>query len=265
MIVNKQFSQDIEGCIKQTHINVYQHYHELGHVSNVLNVGSGVACFLGNESFLSQVIAWGFNADINIICEQLQLIEDFYMKNNFFNVNIELSPLCGSNIAELLSKKGYKITEFNNISYMKLDNYYTNDEAKNIFIVEKKNLAIWAERIAIGFGHPAAASQFNMYANSKDVIPFCYLIDDEIAAGGTIAIHGKICDLGVTSTMPQYRGKGLQKSLLQARLAYAKTQGVKTALVTTEPGSISDINVQKTGFKTAYTRIKFSKQLPKKI
>ena len=71
-------------------------------------------------------------------------------------------------------------------------------------------------------------------------------------------MHGDFCDLGVTSTLPAYRGKGLQKQLVKIRLSAAKRQGLSWATVTTEPGSVSDINVQKVGFHCAYTRIKMT-------
>ena len=67
-----------------------------------------------------------------------------------------------------------------------------------------------------------------------------------------------VCDLGVTSTLPAYRGKGLQKKLLFTRLNFAKQHGMALATVTTEPGTISDLNIQKLGFHCAYTRIKMT-------
>ena len=57
MIVNKEFAKQIEICIKQSHINVAQKHAELGLESDILSIGSGAACFLGKDSFLSQVVA----------------------------------------------------------------------------------------------------------------------------------------------------------------------------------------------------------------
>ncbi len=81
---------------------------------------------------------------------------------------------------------------------------------------------------------------------------------EKIVAGATVALHGEVCDLGVTSTIPAYRGKGLQKQLLLTRLNFAKKNGLVLATVTTEPGTISDLNIQKSGFRCAYTRIKMT-------
>lgn len=134
-------------------------------------------------------------------------------------------------------------------------------ESVSIEIVEQEDLPRWAHIVSLGFEHESAAAEFERYAKTESIYPYAARIDGEIAAGGTIAIHGDICDLGVTSTLPEYRGKGLQKYLLQARLAFANKQGATLATVTTEPGSISDLNIQKMGFYCAYTRVKFTKAL----
>ena len=76
-------------------------------------------------------------------------------------------------------------------------------------------------------------------------------------------MHGCVADLGVTSTLPAYRNLGLQKLLLKERLQFAQNNGISLATVTTEPGSISALNVQKIGFHCAYTRIKLTLALIK--
>lgn len=261
MNITKKFSQQIESCIMQTHINVAEIHAQLGFDSQILKVGSGTACYLGQESFLSQVIAWGFDSDINSLHNELKLIEEFYINHNCASVNIELSPFCGNHLVQMLSKAGYRVCELSTISFLELDQYVEieKDIIKYIERTKKADLAYWAKQIATGFDYPDAAWQFELYAKSQNVIPFHYLIGSEIAGGATIAVHGESCDLGVTSIILIYRGQGIQKLLLNARLIYAKQYGAKVAVVTTEPGSISDLNIQKLGFQPAYTRIKLTK------
>jgi GNAT superfamily N-acetyltransferase len=245
----------------QSHINVTQCYQKNDLPVDILAIGGGAACFLGTSSFLSQVIGYGFQTPIDALRLEIKAIEDFYGRNGHHRVDIELCPFVGSGIANIPTKNGYDITEFNNVSYMALDSdvLTKDDEGFQTFIPEDDDLHDFAHAVAQGFECLDAVEQFYLYAKSDGVAPFAAMIGDEIAAGGTIAIHEGVCYLGVTSTKPNYRGRGLQKALVNARLAFAKSQGATLASVTTEPGSISEGNIQKMGFKIAYTRVKLSR------
>ena len=56
------------------------------------------------------------------------------------------------------------------------------------------------------------------------------------------------------------RRRGVQTSLLSARLADAGAAGCDIAVVTTQPGSKSQQNVQRQGFDLLYTRAILGKQ-----
>ena len=56
------------------------------------------------------------------------------------------------------------------------------------------------------------------------------------------------------ATRPSHRRRGVQSSLLAARLARAAEAGCDVAVVTTQPGSKSQQNVQRQGFELLYTR-----------
>ena len=56
------------------------------------------------------------------------------------------------------------------------------------------------------------------------------------------------------ATAPAHRRRGVQTALLSARLADAAAAGCDIAVVTTQPGSKSQQNVQRRGFDLLYTR-----------
>lgn len=258
ILITKELAVKIEGCIKKSH---YQ-YTRSCQKGAVLEVGSGAAFFSGKDSFFSQVIGWGFTSKDEEFSAEIEAIEAFYRQHQHSSVDIELSPLTGRRLAQQLSLRGYLVAEMNNISILDLSVYPADSEGDSeefVQEVSEADLSEWAHRVALGFEYEPAKEQFYLYGKTPGVIPFAAYIDGQLAAGGTIAIHDGICDLGVTSTLPDYRGQGLQKILIKKRLRYALQAGAEIATVTTEPGSISDLNVQKMGFKIAYTRIKFSK------
>jgi len=67
-------------------------------------------------------------------------------------------------------------------------------------------------------------------------------------------LHAGVAQLCGAATVPAYRRRGIQSSLLEARLAAAAAAGSEVAVVTTQPGSKSQQNVQRQGFELVYAR-----------
>jgi GNAT superfamily N-acetyltransferase len=85
-------------------------------------------------------------------------------------------------------------------------------------------------------------------------------VDGVPAGGGMLSIHQEVASLGGAGTLPEFRNRGVQKALLVARLALAAESGCVLAMVATMPGSGSQRNVERQGFRVVYTRTKFLKQ-----
>lgn len=258
MLITRDLTARMEACIKQTHIAVTRQYLH----GKVLEINGGAACFSGFDSFLSQVVGWGFATCPKLFKTELEIIETFYKSLNHSRVDIELCPFVGNKLAVYLSERGYRVSELNSVSVFDLKHQDVKSQSSRAYLireVDDSELDDWSRRVAAGFGYPEAREQFLHYIKADGVTAFAAFDAGNIIAGATIAMHGDVCDLGVTSTLPSYRGKGLQKDLLMARLNYARQHGLFVATVTTEPGTISDLNIQKSGFRTAYTRIKLTK------
>lgn len=255
--ITKDLAAQMEGCIKQTHIEVSKQYEE----GRILEISGGAACFSGFDSYLSQVVGWGFATQPKQFKAEIEHIEHFYKTQGHARVDIELCPFVGNELTVFLSARGYGVSEVNNVSALNLKNYEPVVCALEPFEIREvafAELGEWATRVAQGFGYPEARTQFFRYVQANGVKAFAVYEHELIVAGAVVAMHGAFCDLGVTSTLAAYRGMGLQKKLLHARLNFAKAQGLSWAIVTTEPGTVSDANVQKIGFHCAYTRIKMT-------
>lgn len=246
----------MEACIKESHLAVTKQYAQ----GRILEIKGGAACFSGPDSFLSQVVGWGFCTQPSEFAKEINQIEHFYKSLGHTRVDIELSPFVGNELAVFLSQRGYKLSELSNVSLLDLIPYQPKILVQDLSIREIKpeQFAHWAKQVALGFGYPEAKPQFMNYLRAEGVLAFAAFDQDTVVAGATLAIHGEVCDLGVTSTLAGYRGRGLQKKLLLTRLNRAKEEGLVLATVTTEPGSISDLNIQKVGFVCAYTRMKMT-------
>ena len=67
-------------------------------------------------------------------------------------------------------------------------------------------------------------------------------------------MSGDLVQLSGASTLPAHRRRGVQSALLRARLLDAADSGCTLAVVTTEPASKSQQNVQRAGFTLLYSR-----------
>ena len=71
-----------------------------------------------------------------------------------------------------------------------------------------------------------------------------------------------LAQLTGAATVRAYRRRGVQTALLSTRLADAAAAGCDIAVVTTQPGSKSQQNVQRRGFYLLYTRAVLGKNAP---
>jgi GNAT superfamily N-acetyltransferase len=94
-------------------------------------------------------------------------------------------------------------------------------------------------------------------AARPDTILFSASIERELVGTAGMAVINagdkKIAVLYIDSCLPSARGKGVHKALLLERLRIAKDRGFDMACATAREGSISAKNMEKVGFKKAYS------------
>jgi GNAT superfamily N-acetyltransferase len=83
---------------------------------------------------------------------------------------------------------------------------------------------------------------------------FLATLDGTTAGGGAVRVDDGIAQLAGASTLPAWRRRGVQSTLLDERLRWAAVHGCDLAVVTTLPGSRSQQNVLRRGFERLYTR-----------
>ena len=76
----------------------------------------------------------------------------------------------------------------------------------------------------------------------------------QLAGGASYRISDGVAQLTGAATAPAHRRNGVQTALIAARLADAVVNGCDVAVITTQPGSKSQQNVQRRGFDLLFTR-----------
>jgi hypothetical protein len=91
-------------------------------------------------------------------------------------------------------------------------------------------------------------------AGTKGFVRYLARRGGEPAGGASLRLCDGVAQLCGAATIPTHRRNGVQSSLLSVRLAAAARAGCDVAVVTTQPGSKSQENVQRQGFDLLYTR-----------
>ena len=233
-----------------------------------LPVAGGLASFAGIDSPVTQAFGLGLNGPVTEA--DMQSMEEFY-RSHGSAINIETCPLADPSLLKLLNDRGYRPVEYSNVFARELTDgdaqswpdsaskvgvrRPAENEAESYSIVVMKsffeNAEISPEFLGIFTSCFYAAGAF-FYMAEIDGVP---------AGGGMMSIHQGVASLGGTGTLPDFRNLGAQKALLLARLAEAARLGCDLAMVATSPGSGSQRNVERLGFRVVYTRIKFLRDL----
>jgi hypothetical protein len=96
-------------------------------------------------------------------------------------------------------------------------------------------------------------------AHAEGLPLFLAELDGMPIAAGALGLCDDVARLAGASTIPEGRKRGAQFALPDHRLRYAAAHGCDVALMAALPGSGSQRNAERNGFRIAYTRIKWTR------
>jgi hypothetical protein len=226
------------------------------------------AMFDGVGSPLSQTFGLGLFAAPS--AEQLDRIESFF-RDRGAPIFHEVSPLADPAILGILAQRGYSPVELTSVMFQSLTNPVTPRSAgiEPALVVRKLDRGeehVWAETAARGWSETPEAAAFmrefgTVSATSTGTTCFVAEWEGQPIAAAALGIHDRVALLAGASTDPPFRGRGAQNALLATRLRYAISAGCDLAMMGALPGSASQRNAERQGFRIAYTRIKWGQRL----
>lgn len=229
-----------------------------------IEVAGVYAMFDAVDSPTTQTFGLGLFDEITDV--EMDNIEAFF-KERDAPVFHEVSPLADSTIFSILNNRGYQPIEFTNVMYQEItsSNSFVPPQNPQIKtrIINKNEVDLFAETSTKGWidEMPEYAEQMLEFsrigASADGAIPFIAELNSEPMATGTLYIYDDAAILAGASTIPEQRKKGAQTALHEARLNYALKNGCTIAIMDALPGSQSQRNAEKNGFRIAYTRTKW--------
>ncbi|MBV6430068.1 MAG: hypothetical protein IANPNBLG_00171 [Bryobacteraceae bacterium] len=230
-----------------------------------IEVAGAYAMFDGPDSPCTQTFALGlFEMPLP---EDMDRIESFFEERGAA-VFHEVSPLADRRILSLMTARGYSPFELSNVLCLPLEEeiLLAPDKSVSVCLVEDGEREIWARAAAEGWSDHAEVSGLlpgvmRVMCARRDNFTFLARIEGHPVAAASLAIHERVALLAGASTIPEWRRRGAQLALLEARLSHARQSGCDVAMIAAEPGSATQRNVERLGFRLAYTRIKWGREL----
>ena len=230
-----------------------------------IEVAGAFAMFDGPASPITQTFGLG-TFQLPTIAE-LETIESFYATRGA-PVFHEISPLADPALVPMLSGRGYQPFEFTSVMYRPIGptaarNGGATAGRVDVRLIGESEAEVFARTSAEGwreFGHADFMyAMQRVYAASEGIRLFLAEVDGRPIATASLMLCDGVAHLAGASTIPDGRKRGAQNALLDGRLQYAAAHGCDVALMGALPGSGSQRNAERHGFRIAYTRIKWKR------
>ena len=227
-----------------------------------VEVAGAYAMFDGPESPITQTFGLGLFDEVS--GAELSRLEQFFRGRGAPVCN-EVSPLVDASVPALLGERGYRPVEFTNVLFRPAAGGVraaARDESIRVRAVGEGAHELYARTAARGWGEFAEVAGLMhdlalVGAKRPGGMSFLAESGGEPIATGALSMDGGVALLSGASTVPEGRRRGAQLALLEARLRAAAERGCDLAMMCALPGSASQRNAERQGFRVAYTRVKW--------
>ena len=226
----------------------------------------GAVVYCGPDSPFNKLIGAGFGEGLD---EPALAAAERACADRSSAIRAEVSSLADPAIAAALSARGYVLVGFEDVLGRRLDGGLPAPvPGVTVADVAHDALDSWIHVVVTGFmspdtqGVPSSESPprealeplFLDMADAPGYRHFVARMDGVDVGGGSMRVDQGLAQLCGAATLPEYRRRGVQTTLLADRLRWAAEHGCDLAVVTTLPGSKSQENVVRRGFERLYTR-----------
>ena len=228
-----------------------------------IEVAGAYAMYDGVASPLTQTFGLGLFETITRA--EIELIEEFFRERGA-PIFHEVSPLADITLLALLNERGYQPIEFTSVMFRPIRRGKNLSPPRNervqVRLIRDDEHELWAQTAARGWSEFTELADLmlefaQVSAHRSDALSFLAELDGHPIATGSMSICDGVALLAGACTIPEARKQGAQLALLDSRLRHAAEQGCDVAMMCAQPGSASQRNAERHGFRIAYTRIKW--------
>jgi GNAT superfamily N-acetyltransferase len=220
-----------------------------------LSLGGGFAHTQGDGHPLNQALGL-----VDPITEtELTAVEDFLGAPTV----LELSPGADPALWPLLARRGYRLHQFQQVLIRHLPGDAIAEPGPEVRTAAVGEAEIFSRIVAGGFMERDdwrdLEPPFAMSLEAPEAWSFLAFVEGAPAGGGMLGSVEGVALLSGDGVLPRFRGRGLQKALILARLRFALGQGCDTACASTLPGTASQSAYEACGFRVAYPKVEMAR------
>jgi GNAT superfamily N-acetyltransferase len=179
------------------------------------------------------------------------------------NFRFEITPASlNSKLASQLHKLGFCQMSFNTAVYGQpsLETGISPRDEISVREIHPDEVDLFLDLYQDGFGLPRlntderrAVRAWLEHAKSNLYLCLAYM-DKQPAGVGILYMQDAIGLLADAATLPEFRGRGCQTAMIQHRIAHAAERDCDLLTSFVEFGSVSHLNLERSGLRVAYTK-----------
>jgi GNAT superfamily N-acetyltransferase len=229
-----------------------------------LDVAGGVALWLGEGSPVNRAAGQGMAGLVSD--GELERLEAFYHARGADAIT-SVCAFADPSLILGLGRRGWRATESEHVLVSELDeatHWDGRGSSLDVRVCSPSERELWAQIAGLGFSDGEPPGQGNdefglIMAAREEVVLVLGFLEGRPAGTGALVIDGGVGWLSGDSTLPRYRRQGVQQVVQTLRLRLARDAGCALAATEAAPGTGSQRNMERLGFRIAYTHVEFGK------
>lgn len=229
--------------------------------------GGGHLVFVAKGSPVGRAHGLGFAGPVTP--QDIQHVEEFYFQRGS-PAQVDVCPYADSSLFASLSERGFQVAEFNTTLARWIlpgERFSTGEKEIEIRGIRKEEAGEWCGVLARSFfaDHwQQWVELFRPWAKPESPMTLAAVMDGRIVgtASGLVVPDYKLGAFFGAATLPECRGRGIQSAFMRERLRIAQQAGCDLAVTLTMPATTSQRNVERAGFRVAYTKVVCIKPCP---
>jgi GNAT superfamily N-acetyltransferase len=223
--------------------------------------GGGQLVITGAGGYVNRAMAAGLMAPVT--ATDFEFLEE-RSREAGVPAEVEVSPWADSSLVTLAADRGYRPTWFRTVLIHRLEKTSLPRLSTDLevhVVGDDQDFDEWHEVTVAGFElageqQRAFARRWGEALRSQGDGRLLVASLGGVPVGvSSVAARESVALLGGMTTKPEARNRGVQQALIAFRLQRALDLGCSIALTTTAPGTSSERNLQRCGFRIAGTKI----------
>ena len=213
----------------------------------------GAVVFVSSTSPFTQLIGFGITEPVRP--EDIALLRQ-YFQDRGVPLRIRVTSFTHPSLFECFAGKQFKASDFTFMMARKVSTSRPFPKIPGLDIDLIKSEATWMDAFSRGYCNgnldPESERLGRTLFHAKGSQVIGAWVDGQVTGVGILTMFENLATLNAACTLPEYRNVGIQKALIESRMAIAAQNGIKMVMARVSPGTVSQRNFEKLGFHIGY-------------